>query len=116
MKEQYLGLMEIIIGEAVHWVNDRGAVIDPVEHLEWAQTTPRFVSAAACLLYFDRLTEHQEKVFAAMSYCCAKLKLPETKQMSADFWMRELCTAYFCLQKIAPAPLRKRTRRQASGR
>lgn len=105
MKEQYLDLMEIIIGEAVRWVNDRGAVIDPVEHVEWAQTTPRFVSAAACLLYFDRLTEHKEKVFTAMSYCCGKLKLPETKQMSADFWMRELCTAYFCLQKIAPAAL-----------
>jgi len=105
MKQQYLDLMETIIAEAVYWVNDRGAVIDPVERLEWAQTTPRFVSAAACLLYFKRLEEHKEKVFAAMSYCCSKLKLPETKHMSADFWMRELCTAYFCLQHIAPAGL-----------
>ena len=102
----YLDLMEPVVRKAATWIADNGALIDPVIHTEWAQSTPRFVSSAAVLLHFERIADLQDIVFKSMSYCCAKLASPDLFQSrSADFWMRELVTAYDCLNGIAPAEL-----------
>lgn len=102
----YLDLMEPMVRQAATWIAADGALIDPVIHQEWAQTTPRFVSSAAILLHFKRIDDLQDTVFRAMSYCCAKLSSPNLpKSSSADFWMRELVTAYDCLNGIAPVAL-----------
>lgn len=102
----YLDLMEPVLRKAATWIADNGALIDPVIHAEWAQSTPRFVSSAAVLLHFERIADLQNIVFLSMSYCCAKLASPDLPQSSsADFWMRELVTAYDCLSTRAPAEL-----------
>ncbi|MGI5869417.1 MAG: hypothetical protein ACOX9C_08245 [Kiritimatiellia bacterium] len=103
-REAYLDLMEPMVRTAATWVSDEGALIDPVLHREWAQSTPRFVSSAAVLLHFGRIADLQDVVFKSMSYCCARLADPGIpKSASADFWMRELVTAYDCLAPIASA-------------
>ncbi len=102
----YLDLMEPVIRMAASWVSESGALIDPVIGREWAQSTPRFVSSAAILLYFDRIPELQDIVFCSMTYCCTQLAAPQVlRDRSADFWMRELATAYDCLKEIAPQEL-----------
>ena len=50
----YLDIMEPIVRMAAEWVDDQGAVIDPVYKQEWGQTTSRFVSSAAVLIPFGR--------------------------------------------------------------
>ena len=110
----YLELMEPILSNAVKWVDKNGAVIDPVIDKEWNQATPRFVSSAAILLKYGRMPELREPAFRAMSRCCSRLKLPETKGSSPDFWMRELVTAYLCFDGIAPKELMEQWRRDLS--
>ena len=102
-REAYLDLMEPMVRTAATWVSDAGALIDPVIHEEWAQSTPRFVSSAAILLHFGRIPDLQATVFKAMTYCCNRLACPDIpKTASPDFWMRELVTAYDCLRILAP--------------
>ncbi len=111
----YLDLMEPVIRKAATWIAEDGALIDPVIHAEWAQTTSRFVSSAAVLLHFRRMTDLEDIVFRSMSYCCAKLASPDLpKSSSADFWMREIVTAYDCLNGIAPAELLEQWRHDLS--
>ena len=102
-REVYLDLMEPMVRTAASWVSDDGALIDPVIHAEWAQATPRFVSSAAILLHFGRIADLRDTAFKAMTYCCNRLASPDLpKSASADFWMRELVTAFDCLTAIAP--------------
>ena len=97
----YLDMMEPIIRNAAHWVDERGAVIDPVIKREWNQTSCRFASPGAILLRYGRIPELKETIFKVMDYCCKKL--PELrKKESPDFWMRELVTAIRALEGIAP--------------
>jgi len=98
----YLDLAERICRNAAPWVDERGAVIDPVIHKEWQQTTPRFVATGAILLYFGRCEDLREVIFRAMDYVCRALNEPGIKDRSSDFWMREIATAYRVLQKVAP--------------
>lgn len=101
-RDAYLDVMEPVIRSAATWVSDEGALIDPIIHKEWAQSTPRFVSSAAILLHFGRVTDLQDIVFQTMAYCCKRLADPEIPKIaSPDFWMRELITAYNCLSPIA---------------
>jgi hypothetical protein len=102
VRADYLDLMEPIVRMGAQWVDETGALIDPVIQREWAQATPRFVSSAAILLHFGRAQELRDTVFRAMTYCCARLSDPATRDSSPDFWMRELVTAYLCLKPIAP--------------
>ena len=98
----YLDMMEPIIRNAANWVDEKGAIIDPVIKREWNQTSCRFASPAAILLKFGRIPELKDSVFKVMDYCCAKL--PQLrKNESPDFWMRELVTAICALEGIAPA-------------
>ncbi len=98
----YLDLAERICRNAAPWVDERGAVIDPVIGKEWQQTTPRFVATGAILLYFGRCEDLREVIFRSMDYVCHALNQPGIKDRSSDFWMREIATAYRVLQKIAP--------------
>ncbi len=101
-RDHYFDLMEPIVRLATRWVNDDGAVIDPVLHVEWGQTSPRFAAAAAILLAAGRLSEHRELVFRVMDRACARLSAPDTLHSSPDFWMRELVTACTVLTRVAP--------------
>ena len=64
-KEFYLDMMEKIVRLASDWVDEHGAVIDPYFNKEFGQTTPRFVSSASILLYYDRIQDLKETVFRA---------------------------------------------------
>lgn len=97
----YLDIMEPIVRNAANWVDERGAVIDPVIKREWNQTSCRFASPGAILLRFGRIPELKETVFKVMDYCCAKLPTLRRNE-SPDFWMRELVTALRALENIAP--------------
>ena len=96
----YLDIMEAIVRNAANWVNEEGAVIDPVLQAEWQQTSCRFASPGAILLKFGRIADLKEKVFRVMDYCCKKLPTLR-KKGSPDFWMRELVTALRALEGIA---------------
>ncbi|MBE6391773.1 MAG: hypothetical protein E7042_06190 [Lentisphaerae bacterium] len=98
----YLDMMEPIVRNAAKWVDERGAVIDPVIKREWNQTSCRFASPAAILLKSGRIPDLKETVFRVMDYCCDKLPQLRRKE-SPDFWMRELTTAIYALENIAPA-------------
>ncbi|MBQ9336869.1 MAG: hypothetical protein IJS14_06190 [Lentisphaeria bacterium] len=104
-RKLYLDIMEPIVRMAADWVDEKGAVIDPVRKQEWGQTTPRFVSSAAVLIRFGRCRELLDKTCRAMSYCTARLKDPAVRNSSPDFWMRELATAYYCLMPLAAPEL-----------
>lgn len=107
----YLDLMEPLVVAAAGWVDPDGALIDPVIKKEWNQATPRFASSAAVLLKFGRAPEVKAAAFRAMSRSCARLRSSECRESSPDFWMRELVTAYLCLEDMAPAELREQWRR-----
>lgn len=113
-RELYLDLAERIVRMAVDWVDDKGAVIDPVFKEEWKQTTPRFVSSAAVLISFGRCTEYLDVVCRSMAYCCKRLGSRQANDMSPDFWMRELMTADMCLTGIADPALQKAWRADLS--
>ena len=101
-RDYYLDMMEPIVKLAANWVDEKGAVIDPVLHREWGQTSPRFASAGAVLIHFNRLPELKEKVYRVMDYTCDKLSRLEVKKCSPDFWMRELTVAVVALTHVAP--------------
>lgn len=101
-RELYCDLLERIVRRAADWVDERGAVIDPVIHREWAQTTPRFASSGAIALAFGRCSDLREKIFLAMDYSCRELTAPDIHRRSPDFWMRELATAMRVLRPVAP--------------
>ena len=98
----YLDIMEAIVRNAADWVDEEGAVIDPVLKKEWNQTSCRFASPGAILLRYGRIPELKETVFRVMDYCCKKLPTLR-KKGSPDFWMRELVTALRALEGIASA-------------
>ena len=98
----YLDLAERIVRPAIHWVDDSGAVIDPVTGSEWNQSTPRFVSSAAVLVAFGRCREHLDLVCLAMAYCCRRMRDGRARDMAPDFWLRDLMIADRCLEGIAP--------------
>jgi len=100
-RTDYLDVMEKICRMAAEWTDERGAVIDPVLKREWAQTTPRFVSAGATLLANGRIADLKEKILRSMDYACREFTAPDIRQRSSDFWMRELVTAYKALLPTA---------------
>ncbi|MBQ6472454.1 MAG: hypothetical protein IJJ33_10755, partial [Victivallales bacterium] len=93
-KADYLDVMESIVRMAAEWLDERGAIIDPVLNREWAQTTPRFVSSGAILLANGRIADLKEKVLRSMDYACREFTAPDIRERSSDFWMRELVTAF----------------------
>ncbi len=99
----YLDAMEKIVREALPWVDDQGAVIDPYYKKEWAQTTSRFVASGAILLSFGRITDQRARVCKSMTTCCEKIASGEARTASPDFWMRELATAFIALESVAEA-------------
>ena len=98
----YLDMIERIVRTAAPWVDENGAVIDPVIKLEHGQTSPRFASTCAVAIYFGRCGEFKEKLYRVMDHCCYALTQPDAVNRSPNFWMRELVTAYNCLKNIAP--------------
>ena len=98
----YLDMIERIVRIAEPWVNEDGAVIDPVLKYEHGQTSPRFASTCAVAIYFGRCTDLKEKLYKVMDHCCYVLTQPDAVNRSSNFWMRELVTAYKCLREIAP--------------
>ena len=113
-REFYLDLVEAVVRHAEPWVDAEGAVIDPVLQREYNQSSPRFASSCAALLRFGRCREFREKLFHVMDHCCAALGHSDSVNRSSDFWMRELSTAYFCLQAIAPEERLAQWRRDLS--
>ncbi len=110
----YLDIVERVVRHALPWVDAGGAVIDPVLHREHAQTSPRFASSCAVLLHFGRGLEMRETLFKVMDHCCEGLRRADSVERSPDFWMRELATAYICLEGIAPEERRARWARELS--
>jgi len=110
-RDFYLDIVERVVRNAAPWVDADGAVIDPVLKREYAQSSSRFVSAGAVLLHCGRCGDLRETIFRAMDHCCDALKRPDSVERSPDFWMRELATAYSCLEEIAPQERRERWRR-----
>lgn len=100
-RKYYLDIMEKIVLKAQDWVDDRGAVIDPIIKKEVGQTTPRFASPGAILLHFGRASGIKDAVFRTMDYCCEQLPSGKAAKNSPDFWMRELATAYMALETVA---------------
>ena len=103
-RDRYLDLMEHILETAAAWQDDRGAIIDPVEHIEHGQTSCRFVAPGAILLSAGRGQAIRENVLRGMDYCCSRLARGQGD--SPDFWMRELITAWNCLKDDVPAARR----------
>ena len=101
-RNYYLDIIERIVRTAEPWVDNNGAVIDPVLKYEHGQTSPRFASSCAVAIYFGRCTEFKEKLYKVMDHCCYALTQPDAVNRSPNFWMRELVTAYNCLKNIAP--------------
>ncbi|MBR6373232.1 MAG: hypothetical protein IKS20_08625 [Victivallales bacterium] len=101
-RDFYLDIMERIVRSAAKWVNEDGAVIDPVLHEEHHQSSPRFASPCAVLLRFGRCQDLKEKLYLVMDHCCNTLKSQDSIMFSPDFWMRELSTAFHCLEGSAP--------------
>ena len=66
----YLDMMEPIVRNAAKWVDERGAVIDPVIKREWNQTSCRFASPAAILLKSGRIPDLKETVFPNDDLIC----------------------------------------------
>jgi len=97
----YLDVMERIVVTAQSWVDEKGAVIDPVLKTEFAQSTPRFVSPAAILLHFGRASGCAGTAFKVMDYCCEALSSGRASENSPDFWMRELATAFVAFKTVA---------------
>ena len=95
-KHTYLDMMEKIVRMAATWVDADGAVIDPYFEAEFGQTTPRFVSSASILLHFGRIEDLKPLVIRSMTYSCTRLANRTAE--SPDFWMRELSTAFICLE------------------
>ena len=110
-RDFYLDIVERIVRNAAPWVADDGAVIDPVLKREYAQSSSRFASSCAVLIYFGRCTEFREKLFRVMDHCCEGLRQPDSVERSPNFWMRELATAWHCLKNVAPAERLERWRR-----
>lgn len=100
-RDDYLDIMQLIVGTAKDWVDTQGRVIDPVLGKEWGQTSPRFASPGAILLHFGRAPEVRDAVFRTMDYCCRTLPSGQARGNSPDFWMRELATAYMALETVA---------------
>ena len=98
----YLDIMENIVRMASAWLDERGAIIDPVLNSEWAQTTPRFVSSGAALLARGRIPDLKDKILLSMDYACREFTAPDIRQRSPDFWMRELVSAYKALSPLVP--------------
>ncbi|MBE6367897.1 MAG: hypothetical protein E7052_08340 [Lentisphaerae bacterium] len=101
-RNRYIDIVERIVRMAGEWVNEDGAVIDPVLKAEHGQTSSRFASSCAAAIYFGRCPELKEKLYRVMDHCCNALKQPGSVERSPDFWMRELAVAYYCLKDIAP--------------
>jgi len=97
----YFGVMERVVGQARGWVDEQGAVLDPVVGRECGQSSPRFTSSAAILLHFGRMPELKDTVCKTMSYCCRRMESGAAKDYSPDFWTRELATAYMALETVA---------------
>ena len=104
----YLSLAETVVRNAAAWQDARGAILDPVLGQEFAQTSPRFAAPGAVLLAFGRAGDLREAVFKAMDWSCRRLA--ERQAGSPDFWMRELATAFMCLEPLAEAPRAERWR------
>jgi hypothetical protein len=100
-RDVYLDLAEAIVRTARPWQDENGAIIDPVDGIEFNQTTPRYASSAAILLAFGRIPDLAASVYRAMDWACRRLVTGQAG--SPDFWMRELATAYLCLAPIADA-------------
>lgn len=100
-RSAYLDLAEPIVRMAAAWVDDAGAVIDPVMQQEWGQTSPRFAASAAVLIRCGRCPEILDLACQVMERCCRLMAEAAAKEMSPDFWMRELVTADLCLDGIA---------------
>lgn len=98
-REYYLDLAEKIVRAAQKWQDKKGAIIDPVEKKEHGQTSPRYAAPGAVLLSFGRCEDLKKSIFKTMDYSCRQLARGKAK--SPDFWMRELMTAYMCLQDVA---------------
>lgn len=96
----YLDLMEVILNVAAGWQDERGAIIDPEKGVEHGQTSSRFVAPGAILLSAGRAEHLRPLVLRGMDWCCLRLSSGEAK--SADFWMRELMTAWPLLQDAEP--------------
>ncbi len=101
-RNYYLDIIERIVRTAEPWVDNNGAVIDPVLKYEHGQTSPRFASSCAVAIYFGRCMEFKEKLYRVMDHCCYALTRSDAIDRSPNFWMRELVTAYNCLKNIAP--------------
>ena len=98
-RSYYLDMAEKIVREARDWQDEGGAIVDPVAGTEEGQTSSRYVSPGAVLLAFGRVDDLAESIFLGMDWCCRRLVSGKAK--SPDFWMRELMTAFLCLQPIA---------------
>ena len=98
-KTCYLNIVEEIVRCANKWLDNNGAVIDPVDKTEYRQTSPRYVASGAVMLAFGRCLDLKDSIFTTMDWCCQRLANGEA--VASDFWMRELVTAYMCLETIA---------------
>ena len=98
-RSYYLDLMTKIVRTACAWQDTSGAIIDPVDGIEFAQTTPRYAAPGAILLAFGRTPDLRQSIYSAMDWACRQLVTGQAQ--SPDFWMRELAVAYMCLEPIA---------------
>ena len=101
-REDYLRIAERIARAAAEWIDDKGAVIDPVIQREWAQTTPRFCATVASLIACSRAEDLTPLLYRSLDYACARLSQKEVRESSPDFWMRDLTWSIFCLRDKAP--------------
>lgn len=102
-REYYLDIVERIVRNGIDWVDENGAVIDPVILIEYYQSSSRFVSACAVLLYHGRCMEYKEKIFRVMDHCCDCLYRPDSAYslLAGSFFA---LAALFSDDTIAEAP------------
>lgn len=98
-RSSYLDIMEHIVRQGCAWQDKKGTVRDPYISGREGLTSARLASPGAILLAFGRIPELREEIFRTMDWSCAQLPSGEAK--SPDFWLRELATAYMCLESIA---------------
>ncbi len=105
-REFYLDLAEPIVGQALGWQNQEGAIISPVMGRETSTISARFVGALAGCIGGGRCEDLVEACALSMDYCCeimAGERPPGGPFTGPEFYTKELMYAYCALEgKVDP--------------
>ena len=108
----YLDMAEHVIRIAARWLDEDGAMIDPVHEREMFTATARYVGTVAWLVAQGRCRDLVESTFAGMDRMCRQLQERQhvkqhLKLRGSEFYTKELANAYKYLGPFADASRRE---------